>query len=113
LLLAEDDALTGFAVCHCGAGTEAGSGTCYLKFAIVRATPRAGRALDRLLVACQAFAAEEGLKRLIVGVNTARTGAYQYLRAQRYRTEIQGVAMQRPNDAGFNRPDVYVLDDWR
>ena len=113
VLLADDDVLTGFAVCHCGAGTEAGSGTCYVKFAIVRSAPRAGRALDRLLAACQALAAEQGLKRLIVGVNTARTGAYQHLRAQRYRTEIQGVAMQRPNDAGFNRPDVYVLDDWR
>jgi GNAT superfamily N-acetyltransferase len=113
VLLADDDVLTGFAVCHCGAGTEAGSGTCYLKFAMVRSSARAGRALDRLLTACQAFAAAEGLKRLIVGVNTARTGAYQHLRAQRYRTEIQGVAMQRPNDAGFNRPDVYVLDDWR
>jgi hypothetical protein len=80
---------------------------------MVRGGPRAGRALDRLLAASQAFAAEQGTKRLIVGVNTARTGAYQHLHAQRYRTEIQGVAMQRPNDAGFNRPDVYVLDDWR
>jgi hypothetical protein len=25
----------------------------------------------------------------------------------------QGVAMQRPNAEGFNRPDVYVIDDWR
>lgn len=113
LLLADDDVLTGFAVCHCGAGSEAGSGSCYVKFAAVRSGARAGRTLDRLLTACQAFAAEQGMRRLIVGVNTARAEAYQHLRAQRYRTEIQGVAMQRPNEAGFNRPDVYVLDDWR
>jgi hypothetical protein len=53
------------------------------------------------------------MKRLIAGVNTSRTEAYAHLRAQRYRTEIQGVAMQRPNEAAFNRPDAYVLDDWR
>lgn len=113
LLLADDDVLTGFAVCHCGAGSEAGSGSCYVKFAAVRSGPRAGRALERLLSACQALATEQGMKRLIAGVNTARSEAYQQLRAQRFRTEIQGVAMQRPNEAGFNRPDVYVLDDWR
>jgi hypothetical protein len=25
----------------------------------------------------------------------------------------QGVAMQRPHADGFNRPDAYVIDDWR
>jgi GNAT superfamily N-acetyltransferase len=113
LLLADGDVLTGFAVCHCGAGSEAGGGSCYVKFAAVRSGSHALRALDRLLTACHALAAERGLKRVVVGVNTARAEAYQHLRAQRYRTEIQGVAMQRPNEAGFNRSDVYVLDDWR
>lgn len=113
LLMTDDDALTGLAVCHAGAGSEAGSGSCYVKFGAVRSGPRAGRALDRLLTACQALAAEQGMKRLIAGVNTSRTEAYAHLRAQRYRTEIQGVAMQRPNEAAFNRPDAYVLDDWR
>lgn len=113
ILMSDEDALTGFAVCHAGPGSEAGSGSCYVKFGAVRSGARAGRALDRLLSACQSLAAEQGMKRLIAGVNTARTEAYAHLRAQRYRTEIQGVAMQRPNDAAFNRPDVYVLDDWR
>lgn len=40
LLLLEDD-LAGFAVCHTGPGTEAGSGACYVKFAAtVRAPAR-------------------------------------------------------------------------
>ena len=30
-----------------------------------------------------------------------------------FRTFLQGVAMQRPNDEGFNRSGVYVIDDWR
>ena|SRR4028118_28678 len=25
----------------------------------------------------------------------------------------QGVAMQKPNEPGYNRPDIFVLDDWR
>jgi hypothetical protein len=30
-----------------------------------------------------------------------------------FRTTIQGVAMQRPNEPGYNRADVYLIDDWR
>jgi hypothetical protein len=30
-----DKNLAGFTVCHCGAGSEAGSGVCYIKFGIV------------------------------------------------------------------------------
>ena len=30
-----------------------------------------------------------------------------------FRTDMQGVAMERPNEAGYNRPGVYILDDWR
>jgi hypothetical protein len=31
--------LIGLAVCHCGAGTEAGSGVCYIKFAFLVTIP--------------------------------------------------------------------------
>jgi hypothetical protein len=24
-----------------------------------------------------------------------------------------GVAMQKPNEPGYNRPDVFAIDDWR
>ena len=30
-----------------------------------------------------------------------------------FRTRMQGVAMHRGNAAGYNRPGVYVIDDWR
>ena len=42
LVLPGDDELDGVAVCHCGAGSEAGSDTCYVKVAAVR--PGAGAA---------------------------------------------------------------------
>jgi GNAT superfamily N-acetyltransferase len=106
-------ALTGFAVCHGGAGSEAGPGTCYVKFAAAKPGHRAQERLDELVGACESFAAERGLARLEAGVNVARHDAYRQLAARGYRTFRQGVAMERPNDAGFNRPDVFVLDDWR
>jgi len=36
VLLWEGETLVGFAVCHCGPGTEAGRDTCYIKFGAVR-----------------------------------------------------------------------------
>jgi hypothetical protein len=47
------------------------------------------------------------------GVNTARHEAYQKMLAHGFRTDLHGVAMQRPNEPGYNRPGVYLIDDWR
>jgi hypothetical protein len=30
-----------------------------------------------------------------------------------FRREQQGVAMHRPNEDAYNRPDSFVIDDWR
>jgi hypothetical protein len=46
-------------------------------------------------------------------VNLARDDAYRRMRARGFRSMGQGVAMQRPHEEGFNRPGVYVVDDWR
>jgi GNAT superfamily N-acetyltransferase len=113
VLLYQNSQLRGFAVCHSGAGTEAGTGTCYVKFGAVRPGPSASDDFDLLLTACEAFAAERGASRLSAGVNTARHEAYVRMRQRGFRTDVQGVAMQRPNEDGYNRPGVYVLDDWR
>jgi GNAT superfamily N-acetyltransferase len=102
-----------FAVCHVGAGSEAGSGTCYVKFAAARSGAEAGRALGDLLSACAAFARARGAQRLVAGVNTARHEAYRLMQERGFRTFRLGVAMQRPNDAGYNRSDACVLDDLR
>jgi len=113
VLLRGDAGLTGLAVCHCGPDTEAGSGTCYVKFGAVRPGPTARQDFERLLGACEEMAATRGLRRLSAGVNTARHEAYRVLLERGYRTDLQGVAMHRPNEAGYNRPEVYAIDDWR
>jgi GNAT superfamily N-acetyltransferase len=113
VLLRDDSGLAGLAVCHCGAGTEAGSGACYVKFGAIRPGPDAGRNFERLLDACEALAVAEGMQVLIAGANMGRHEAYRALLARGFRIEIQGVTMHRPNEPGYNRPGVYIVDDWR
>ncbi|MGH3803675.1 MAG: hypothetical protein ACRDTD_26805, partial [Pseudonocardiaceae bacterium] len=113
VLLAGDRGLDGLAVCHLGAGSEAGDGVCYLKFGAVRPGPGAADRFERLLDACEGLAGERGLGRLEAGVNLARADAYARMIARGFRTGLQGVAMHRPSEAGYSRPDAYVIDDWR
>jgi GNAT superfamily N-acetyltransferase len=113
VLLWDSSQLVGVAVCHWGAGTEAGSGTCYVKFGAVRPGPYAEQDFVRLLTACEQLAATQGLSRLLAGVNTARHEAYQLMLGNGFRIEMTGLIMQKPNEPGYNRPGVYVIDDWR
>ena len=105
--------LTGFAACHAGAETEAGSGKCYIKFGAVRSGPNAAQEFRRLLEACREFARSRGARTLVAGVNLARLDAYREMLQAGFRTTTQGVAMQRNADPGYNRPDVFLIDDWR
>lgn len=105
--------LQAFAVCHSGKGSEAGSGTTFVKFGAVRPGPDAARWFERLLDACDAVAARRGSAQLVAGVNVARRAAYRALLGRGYRTFLQGVAMQRPDEPAFNAPGIFVLDDWR
>jgi len=105
--------LVAFAVCHTGAGSEAGSGSAYVKFGAARSGPSAAGHFERLVSACEDFARARSARQLLAGVNTGRHDAYRALLARGYRTVLQGVAMLRPNDPGFNRGDCFVLDDWR
>lgn len=104
--------LDGFAVCLTGAGSEGGAKTCYIKFGAARGGAGAGERFDRLLDACDAFSSSRGVA-LEAGVNLARVDAYWRMRKHGYRVLMQGVAMQRPNEPGFNHGDAYVMDDWR
>lgn len=113
VLLWDDGTLAGLAVCHCGPGTEAGSGVCFVKFGAVRARPTAERDFARLLSACEEMARQRGLTRLVAGVSTARHEAYRHLLARGFRTDLQGVTMHQPNEPGYHRPGVYAMDDWR
>jgi hypothetical protein len=113
VLLWTRDELTGLAVCHCGAGTEAGSGVCYIKFAAVHPMLSGDLEFRQLLTACERLAAQRGLERLSGGVNTARQEAWAAMLDNGWRGKMAGVVMQRPNEPGYNRPEVFLIDDWR
>jgi predicted N-acetyltransferase YhbS len=113
LLLREGNRLAAFAICHLGKGSEGGSGTAFIKFAAVRPGPNAPAMFERLVSACEALATERAAARLVVGVNTARREAYRLLLSAGFRGFLHGIAMQRPDAPGFNRAEVFVLDDWR
>jgi GNAT superfamily N-acetyltransferase len=109
VLLFDNSRLAAFAICHCGAGTEAGDGNSYVKFGVARNA----ESFEGLLDACEAFALRRGLSRLEAGMNLARDDAYRRMLARGFHTDVLGVAMHNPNEPGYNRPDVYIIDDWR
>jgi len=113
VLLWENGKLVGLAVCHCGPGTEAGSDTCYIKFGAAGSGASGEQNFNNLLKACEKMAAEKALQKIIAGVNTSRYEAYRHLLNTGFRTILQGVAMERPNEPGYNRPGIYLIDDWR
>lgn len=113
ILLWDDSKLMAVAVCHVGPGTEAGSGVCYIKFGAVRPLAGAEEYFGNLIDACEEMALGQSVSRLVAGVNTGRHEAYRQMLASGFKTEIQGVVMSRPNEAGYNRPGVYLIDDWR
>ena len=113
VLLWDETGLTGFAICHCGAGSEAGSDVCYVKFGAVRPGTQAASQFEQLLDLCEAYGATQKMSRLVAGVNTSHDAAYTRMVARRFRTEIIGVVMHKPNEPSYNRSDVFVLDDWR
>ena len=113
LLVRDGSRIIGFAVCHCGRGTEAGAGNCYVKFGAIQPGPGVENHFVRLLAACISFAHTVGLTRVEAGVSLAREEAYREMRATGFRTQIQGVCMHRPHEPGYHRPGIFVIDDWR
>jgi hypothetical protein len=101
------------AICHIGAGTEAGGGNCYVKFGAVRPGQHAARHFGLLLDACDRLAADKGAVALAAGANAGRDKAWRALAQRGFRTAMQGVTMHRPNDTGYSHSDSYVIDDWR
>jgi predicted N-acetyltransferase YhbS len=113
LILGGERAVDALAVCHWGAGSEGGSGTCYVKFGAARPGAGATERFARLLAGCDAVAHAEGLKTVLAGVNAGRENAWRAMTSAGFRTVTQGVAMLKGDPQGYNRPDVFVLDDWR
>jgi predicted N-acetyltransferase YhbS len=105
--------LVGFAVCHIGAGSEAGSGNCYIKFGAVRQGDNSAQLFNEFLEMSEQYARSQHMIRLVAGVNMARHKAYKIMIERGFRTDMQGVAMHNPDEAGYNLPNTYVIDDWR
>lgn len=113
VMIDEDGDLAAFAVCHIGAGTEAGTGNCFVKFGATRSGGPAPSRFGRLLDACESFAAARGVTTITLGVSTGRRGAYRQLLDRGYRAERIGVTMHAPDVDAYHHPDAYVIDDWR
>jgi GNAT superfamily N-acetyltransferase len=114
VLLRAEGGVEGLAVCHVGAGTEAGSGVCYVKFGAVRPGADAGERFERLLDACETFANASGAERLVAGVSTGRLDAYRRMLERGFRADLIGVRMHsRPGEPDLDTPEHYVLDDLR
>jgi hypothetical protein len=89
---------------------------CYIKFIKFGAVCPGGDAqpeFSRLLDGCEELAASQNVSRLTAGVNTARYEAYGQMLAYGFRAELFGVAMEKPNESDYNRPGVYLINDWR
>ena len=68
---------------------------------------------DRLVDACEALGLHAGMSTVRVSANLGRPEAYGHLKRRGFRTATQAVAMHRPNEPGYARPGVWVIDDWR
>lgn len=105
----ENGEINGFAVCHYGHGSEATSNSCYIKFAAASNEEQ----FSRLLSECLKLSSEVGVTHMSAGINTARNEAYKTMLETGFKIKAIGVAMLRAKHDGFNRPGVFVIDDWR
>jgi hypothetical protein len=85
----------------------------YIKFAAARMCPNTTILFNSLLIACEATARKAGMVSISAGISTARDAAYDCMLSSGFKTDHLGVYMQKPNEPGFCRPDVFVIDDWR
>ena len=113
VLLESDGALEGFAACHLGPGSEAGSRHCLIKFAAARPGSGAGDRFRALLECCERFATARGAFRLEAAADTGRIGASRALLDRGFAVAFQGVNLHRDALAGYDGPEDWVADDWR
>jgi GNAT superfamily N-acetyltransferase len=105
--------LGGFAVCHWGPASEAQADALFIKFGAARCGPGADERFAKLFDAAGALAAAVGMGKVVAGVSTGREEAYRQMTARGFRALMNVVNMHRPNEAGYSRPGIYAIDDWR
>lgn len=113
LLIESGGRLDALALCHFGPGSEASEGQMFVKFAAARGGKNAHRRFQRLLAACEAHAALRGAALLVAGTNTGRAEAYELMQRAGFRTTMNVIAMTRPGTDGYNRSEIFAIDDWR
>ena len=109
LFVWDDTGLIGFAICHYGSGSEAARGSCYLKLGAAKSA----EAFEQLIEECETLTLILGMSSLVAGVDTACVDAYHFLIARKFRLSVLSVSIHKPNQAGYSRPDVYVIEDRR
>ena len=50
---------------------------------------------------------------VLAGANLTREEAYRQMLDRGLRSRMHVVTMHRPNEPGYTRPGLFVLDDWR
>lgn len=113
VMIADDGAVVGFAVCQYGPGTEGSSAQLLIKFGAAKTGAGAPERFIRLLRGCEGLAAELGLPKVHAGTNVGRAEAYRSMLQSGYRNWMNGIIMNRPDDPGYNRPEIFAIDDWR
>ena len=46
-------------------------------------------------------------------MNVARRDAHRMMSERGYETFLEGIAMHRPDEPGYSRPECFVVDDLR
>jgi|SRR5579872_4514767 len=113
VLVYDGPQLVALGVCHLGAGSEAGSGVCYVKFGAARPGADAERRFARLLAACEAYAASGAANQLLAGVSLGRRRAYHLARSAGFRPAMLGVTLHQPDSQPYHDADSFAIDDWR
>ena len=113
VIVREDSRMVGFAICQHGAGTEGGSGNCYVKFGAAMPGAASEGRFDKLISAIVGYAILHDLNTIEAGVNMGRKEAYRRALDHGFGAVSMAVAMHKPNEEAFNRPGVYAMDDWR
>ena len=108
LVGAPGEALRGFAICHHGARSEAGSKDASVKFGAAADAASFRELLDAVL----AYGSAVGAERVVAGINSAREGAYRAALERGFRISMLGVAMVRGGDA-YDGPGAWVIEDHR
>lgn len=114
-----NDDIDGFAVVHYGKGTEAGSNKSFIKFAVSKDET----SFQELLNTIEKCVIDIGDIDVITGgMNLGRSKAFDIMfnKCKYKYSPLIGVALERNSDQfindeyqGYNKSDVFIIDDWR